>query len=336
MGQSSTNAAPEHIAPSDSLPTLLAHPAAEYFPLIEGEAFEALKTSIASTGLLMPITLCDGRILDGRNRYRACIELGIEPRFQNFQGESPVAGAWALNGERRHLTPSQRAAIAVKMLGPLKEEAKKRQEATGKNAPRNESGQLQPVPPEPAGPEEMRLGEAVLQAAKLVGVGKTVVQQAKAVQSAAPELFEKIESGEVSVDRAHKIITGRVKPPEPLGRNQPREKRAADITRLAAEGNNLDQIAEHMGIGTQQVRKIADAEKIVLPDDKIGKTRRINASRVIAETVSSLEGLTLGLQTIGMNFHVSAHDAREWAPSISQSLKSLSRLRNKLMEIARE
>ena len=41
---------------------------------------------------------------------------------------------WSLNGARRHLTASQRAAVAVDMLPQLKAEAKQRMVEAGKTA----------------------------------------------------------------------------------------------------------------------------------------------------------------------------------------------------------
>jgi len=103
------------------------HAAAELFPLLAGTECEAFKADIAERGLIEPIWICDGKLLDGRNRYRACIEIGIKPRFREYKGDSPTAFAWSLNAQRRHLSTSQLDAIGVKMLPGLQAEARKRQ-----------------------------------------------------------------------------------------------------------------------------------------------------------------------------------------------------------------
>ena len=55
------------------------------FPMISGSEFEELKDDIAVNGLLEPIILTkEAKIIDGRNRYRACVELGISPEFRQW------------------------------------------------------------------------------------------------------------------------------------------------------------------------------------------------------------------------------------------------------------
>ncbi|MCD6295935.1 MAG: ParB N-terminal domain-containing protein, partial [Deltaproteobacteria bacterium] len=51
------------------------HEIANMFPLMEGTEFDALVTDIKENGLLEPIWLYENKILDGRNRYRACQEV---------------------------------------------------------------------------------------------------------------------------------------------------------------------------------------------------------------------------------------------------------------------
>ena len=89
------------------------HPLSNLFPLMRGEAFEALKRDISENGLREPIVTTNGEILDGRNRWRACDESGCEPMFvewaERWENDSPLAFVISMNVHRRHLKESQRA-----------------------------------------------------------------------------------------------------------------------------------------------------------------------------------------------------------------------------------
>jgi hypothetical protein len=103
-------------APNDGArKTLEVHPLASCYPLLQGQAFDELVADIKAHGLAVSIELYGGMILDGRNRYRACQQLGIEPTTITYQGNDPVARVESLNGHRRHLTQSQRAMAAAKI-----------------------------------------------------------------------------------------------------------------------------------------------------------------------------------------------------------------------------
>lgn len=91
---------------------LKSHPAADIWPMMDAARFAEHKADIEANGQIEPITLCDGMILDGRNRYKACTELGIEPRTRTFEG-NPWKQAWSLNGMRRDVPDMQRAAIKI-------------------------------------------------------------------------------------------------------------------------------------------------------------------------------------------------------------------------------
>jgi ParB-like chromosome segregation protein Spo0J len=107
---------------------LKVHPAAELFPLIEGEGFAELVADIKANGLIDPIVLYDGMILDGRNRYRACLAAGVTPYFRvavqspetaNIARPlitDPVAYVISANIQRRHLTDEQKRELIAKLI----------------------------------------------------------------------------------------------------------------------------------------------------------------------------------------------------------------------------
>lgn len=94
---------------------LLFHPLADLFPLMEGEGFASLAADIKTRGLLHPIVLLDGKVLDGRNRYRACQKAGVPIRVESCASNDPLGFVIASNLHRRHLDESQRAMIAAKL-----------------------------------------------------------------------------------------------------------------------------------------------------------------------------------------------------------------------------
>jgi ParB-like chromosome segregation protein Spo0J len=116
------------------------HPAADLFPMPTEAELQALAEDIKKHGQREPIVLLDGKILDGRSRYRACQLAGVEPEYHWTTGArfpDPVAYVLSRNLHRRHLTAEQKAAIVIEAatlsgeLGRLKAEAQARQ-AVGK------------------------------------------------------------------------------------------------------------------------------------------------------------------------------------------------------------
>jgi ParB-like chromosome segregation protein Spo0J len=95
--------------------TIPIHPLANIFPMLRKRQRAALAEDIGERGLLHPIVLHDDMILDGRNRYEACLEVGVEPRFDVYEGDDPLGHVMALNSFRRHLNDGARQLAAAQL-----------------------------------------------------------------------------------------------------------------------------------------------------------------------------------------------------------------------------
>jgi len=55
------------------------HDAANIFPMMSDEEADGLLEDIRTQGQRYAIELFEGKIIDGRNRYLACLKLEVEP-----------------------------------------------------------------------------------------------------------------------------------------------------------------------------------------------------------------------------------------------------------------
>ena len=96
------------------------HPLANVFPLMEGAEFNDLVADIGANGQREDIVLLDGKVLDGRNRYRACLAAGIAPRAVAFSpdvhGESMAFVISKNLKRRRGGAPRPRGATRIMLV----------------------------------------------------------------------------------------------------------------------------------------------------------------------------------------------------------------------------
>lgn len=173
----------------------------QLLPSLSSEEYAALKASIAEHGVLVPLEYDEaGQLLDGHHRLRACQELGLAgpPRIvRHFETEAAkLAHVLTLNKDRRHLSASQLACLAVDFLPPLEAEAAARQVTLAGTRKADLVALL------PQGSERTPPSREV--AADLVGVGARYVSDAKRLKEDSPALFEQVKSGELSLTRARR------------------------------------------------------------------------------------------------------------------------------------
>jgi len=158
------------------------HPAASLVREMTCDEFAALKADIDANGLREMIKLLGGKVIDRRNRLRACGELGIPPQFEDVEADDPAAYVLSLNVARRHLTTLERARAA-------------NEEATRTRA--DQSG------PATIGTGADGLPPTQAQAAAKYGVGVRTLGQVRAIDGSGDgELIASVDSGDISIKRA--------------------------------------------------------------------------------------------------------------------------------------
>src|SRR5215471_5567565 len=88
------------------------HELAREVPAMPSAELRELAKDIKANGLQVPIVLYEGKILDGRHRYHACVTEGIEPVFVDFEGDDPFDFVLSMNLHRRHLSAAQLKRLA--------------------------------------------------------------------------------------------------------------------------------------------------------------------------------------------------------------------------------
>lgn len=164
------------------------HDYANIFPMLHGEALDALREDIRIHGVREPVVFLDGAILDGRNRYQCARDLGAEYPRVEYEGDDPLGYAISRNLHRRHLSESQRASVAAKLANM----PRGRPSEKGANLPLCAESEAAPV--------------TVARAAEMLNVSERSVKSARKVQErGAPELVAAVDAGEVSVSAAADI-----------------------------------------------------------------------------------------------------------------------------------
>lgn len=224
------------------------HPLCTLFPRLSGSEFDALRDDIKENGLRQPIVLHEGMILDGGNRYRACVEAGIEPTFEQFGGGNLVSFVLSANLHRRHMSPGQQAAIVSSAQDWAKAQT------VGNPTFKDDRQRCNVAPLDTTADRAAQSGASI-----------RTQKMADKVAKSDPELIKKVGLGEVSLPKAIAKIDGRPAKPKRTIEQPPvmpesdalAEARYA-ITELSEENDELrDRLAIAAMDATDEERHIA-------------------------------------------------------------------------------
>lgn len=156
------------------------HELANVFPLVDEDQIQQMANDIKKVGLIEPLTLLDGKILDGRNRYNACKLAGrkLHPEDvvqfeEEYENEDPIMYVISRNIHRRHLTVGQRSALGAELF--------KRMAKDGTTAK-----------------------QRAKKAGEVTGVAASSVEQAAHIEKAAPELHKELKAGKKTLHKVAK------------------------------------------------------------------------------------------------------------------------------------
>lgn len=156
-----------------------------------------LEKSITINGQLEPIWTYEGKILDGRHRFKACEAAGIAPEFSPIpSGIDPLDFVIQKNLHRRQLDTTQRSVVAARISNLRPGHQKSNAQNCAFEGPPKNTGKS----------EDSSANLSQGDAAKAMNVSRRSVQAAKKViENAAPEIVEAAEKGEVKISDAAKI-----------------------------------------------------------------------------------------------------------------------------------
>lgn len=187
------------------------HEATKLFPPMDDEQLEAFAAQIKKDGLKHPIVLFEGKVLDGRNRAKACKIAKVPLRYiavARGRLASPLKYVEQDNLQRLQLNKGQLACLAYKLIPRLQEEAELRQKA-GKHGAAGGRGHKKD---ETAAQDYAEVyGKSAKLAGRTYGVSSRYVEMAITIGDThkRPDLIEKVISDEMSIAKAEKTATAK-------------------------------------------------------------------------------------------------------------------------------
>jgi len=314
---------------------------------LTAEERAGLEENIKTHGCRDPLVVWSSGdvLLDGHNRHDICTRNGIGYRVHKLDlPDREAAINWIINNQlgRRNLTPEQASYLRGKRYN---------REKGGRTGPPKGSCRKNYDNKTTVRTADRIADEYKVSGKTIHSDGVFAAAVDKLAEAHGSEIKTSILSRDSHVPKKQVIEAAREETPDkqlevlnakrvkaaPNGQvKQSVAKRVEQIRLLTDEGYRASQIADKLGVQTEYVRLIAGKNSIELVDRKIGQTKAIDANRIIRETVSTLEGLAMGLSLIdaGSVGKIDAAQRQQWSEALTTALKPVNKLRKQLMENA--
>jgi len=240
-----------------------------------GAEFEALKADIKANGLRQPITTHQGMVLDGGNRYEACLAVGVDPVFDEFKGGNLVTYVMSANFHRRHLSEGQQATI----VSTATDWAKAQTHGGSRKRDQEEGLHL----------------ETVKQRAAVSGVSERTQKDADKLVRDNPEAAKQVAAGEKSLYQAVKEL----KPAQVVSLHREEiapEPEQDEYTELDAARDQIEALQDALAvanIGSNDPDEADQAKNLIAELREENRKLRVNLKAVTTSRDSLMNELAL-------------------------------------------
>lgn len=184
--------------------TLKPHPLLNVLPPLDPEEIQCATERVALYGQREPIEVFDGFLVVGLAEYLGCLEAEVEPTITYIEAPSCFVEYVVRRNVPRHLSPLDRAVIAVLAQEQYKKLAHERKREGGRLGAAKSgkgSGDLVPIPFE---------GERWFEsAAKTVGTSSSAVKRMAKIRKDAPDVFDAVRTRKIKkLQDAHALAVG--------------------------------------------------------------------------------------------------------------------------------
>jgi ParB-like nuclease domain len=212
---------------------------AEFSPQMSAKKWREFVAGVAKEGILQPLIVTKGfRVIDGKHRLKAAKELGIESVrviIEDISEDKIPAYITETKLNRDDLKSGQKAAMVIRLhYEEERQKAKERMSIGGKGGIEEGSANL----------HTLEMGKDVAEIlAKKVGMSRRNLYYLLAVYRNRHDLFERVFSGEYSINKAYTQMKADEEPEE-VSQENPVESERKLIEELRKQESSLPQIDE--------------------------------------------------------------------------------------------